>query len=248
MYFSLDFLSRDVKVSPNSIGTSLRKKTYKATATMLTLAFGVIMISPGLAIRAQEQDRTAKDASTKDVRRGKKKRTKRTAAKTDTQQIILPPQVIAPAVIQSPAPTTVVEQKGKTAPLVQPGTRKTLPAGAGKVYQPVQREIESAAPLNFADLAKQEALNAAQDTPAEIKAIHPPKERPNFGPRGVPIAAGTFQELAKIMAQPQAPPASPTGISPGPVKTFKGEFLSGTSIGKDPHRYAQQQYVAHDGS
>jgi hypothetical protein len=222
--------------------TNAREKTYRATAIMMMVVFSLMMIGPSVSLRAQQAGSDdAKDASVKGSKRGKKKKSKRSSSKADANRVILPPQIFAPSVPQQPAVTStvpvvtnpVVQEKGKTAPLAKPGLRKPTPGVAGAVYQPVQRAVESAATVNFAVIAKQDALNAAQDSPAEIKAIHPPKERPNFGFRGLPIPESVFQDFAKIKAQPQAPPASPTGISPGPVKTFKGEFLSGTTIPPD---------------
>ncbi len=81
------------------------------------------------------------------------------------------------------------------------------------------------APINVAEIAREEALAPAQPMAAEIRSINPPAAPPdrNFG---VPI-------VPEAQVSPQAPPPSATGTSPGPSQTFPGEFLSGTSIPPD---------------
>src|SRR6185295_13812942 len=113
-------------------------------------------------------------------------------------------------------------------PVVKPSAKVT-----GVNYQPASRSIESFAALDFTAAAKQEALEAAQVVPSEIKPIHPPKPRPDFGARGVPISNSVFEEFANIQIQPKALAPSATGVSPAPTRSFKAEFLSGVIIPPD---------------
>ncbi|HEX8068970.1 MAG TPA: hypothetical protein VF546_03395, partial [Pyrinomonadaceae bacterium] len=57
------------------------------------------------------------------------------------------------------------------------------PGASGQVYQPENRAIEVAAPVNVARVAAQEALEPSFfGAPAEIKAIHAPKgDKPEHG-------------------------------------------------------------------
>ncbi len=97
----------------------------------------------------------------------------------------------------------------------------------GKTYTPTQQQIGRFSPIDVAAAARQEALKPTGAPPTEIRSIDPPKDRPPH-PGGVPI-----NSAAKSLNTPLAPPPSPTGPSPGPSKTFQGEFLSGTSIPPD---------------
>jgi carboxypeptidase family protein/uncharacterized protein DUF4214 len=97
----------------------------------------------------------------------------------------------------------------------------------GRTYTPTIQPVHVFAPINFAEAAKQEALAPTEATPSEIKAIDPPKERPDFGYRGVAIPPG----LGDV--QPQNPTPSASGVSPAPSQTFSAEFTSGTSIPPD---------------
>jgi hypothetical protein len=92
-------------------------------------------------------------------------------------------------------------------------------------YTPTKQPVTVFSELNFSAAARQEALAPAKSAPAEIKSIDPPKGEPPAHD-GVPIN----KELA---ARTLAPLPSATGPSPGPAKTFKGEFLSATSIPPD---------------
>jgi hypothetical protein len=97
---------------------------------------------------------------------------------------------------------------------------------AGKVFKPTSQPVVTFPPVNVAAAARQEALAPTGPPPTEIKAIDAPKERPERSV-GVPIAPEA------VAAGSQTPLPSPTGPSPGPSKTFKGEFLSATSIPPD---------------
>src|SRR5207244_11636350 len=108
--------------------------------------------------------------------------------------------------------TTVVQQKAK--PLVKPTSIKPTTKVVGKTYQAMSRQIESAGQVDFAAMAKQEALEPSHDIPSEIKSINPPKgDRPahHFGAEISPVVAAA---LAKTQPAPNAPPASATGSSP----------------------------------
>ncbi|MFL6210659.1 MAG: lamin tail domain-containing protein [Pyrinomonadaceae bacterium] len=84
--------------------------------------------------------------------------------------------------------------------------------------------------MNVRQLAAREALAPSPlDAPAEIKAINAPKgDKPEHG--GVRIVLPENKPAAPAVT---APTPSLTGVSPGPVKTFKGEFLSSTTIPPD---------------
>jgi hypothetical protein len=77
-------------------------------------------------------------------------------------------------------------------------------------------------PVNVRQIEKQERL-APRSTvvqPAELKAINPPKgDPPKHG--GAPILLPQGGE--GNVGAPNAPPASSTGVSPGPSQTFKGQ-------------------------
>lgn len=94
-----------------------------------------------------------------------------------------------------------------------------------KAHLPVTRALTRFAPLNFKETARWEA---SQPQPAvkEVGGPDAPHEPPIF-PKHVPIAQ-TATKLA-----PLATTSFGTGISPGPAKTFKAEYLSGGSIPPD---------------
>ena len=108
------------------------------------------------------------------------------------------------------------------------GARPAAPqAQRANTYQPTRQPVMAFQPLNFAEAARQEALAPAQVGPSEIRSIDAPKGEP-------PPHGGTaMYQPEKAQPLPQAPPLSATGASPGPSKTFKGEFLSSTSIPPD---------------
>jgi hypothetical protein len=109
-------------------------------------------------------------------------------------------------------------------------TIPNVPGASGQTFQPTNRGVAIAAPVNVAQLAAREALNpSALNAPAEIKAIHAPKGEPPPH-KGVPIVLPEKEATAPAVA---APTPSVTGPSPGPIKTFKGEFLSGGTIPPD---------------
>src|SRR5436190_4187926 len=113
----------------------------------------------------------------------------------------------------------------------QSGIRLPTPTpskSSSNVYAPVEEKMMVFPPINLTDLARQESLEPAEVTPAEIRAIHPPKDGPTER-HGVSInTESTGPEFITT-----APLASPTGLSPIPTKTFAGEFLSGTTIPPD---------------
>ena len=96
-----------------------------------------------------------------------------------------------------------------------------------RTYYPTSRGITVAPPINLAELARQEALEPTHPVVAEIKAIEAPKGSP-------PSHTGPEIRLPAESGVPlEAPTPSSSGVSPGPTKTFKGEFLSGTTIPPD---------------
>jgi hypothetical protein len=117
------------------------------------------------------------------------------------------------------------------------GTPVNIPNAPGKkgtTVLPSTRPITTFQPVNVSRASKQEALTPqALDAPSEIKAIQEPKgDRPIHG--SVPILlSGGEESMATVGAGEEAPLPSATGVSPAPTKTFKGEFLSGTTIPPD---------------
>ncbi len=90
--------------------------------------------------------------------------------------------------------------------------------------------MEVLPPVNVREAERQEALAPEQPQPAELRSIDAPRgDRPTHST--VPIVTSSEESLTTIGTE--APPPSPTGPSPGPTKTFKGEFLSGTTIPPD---------------
>lgn len=106
---------------------------------------------------------------------------------------------------------------------------------AGKTVAPKRRPVMTFAPVNVRQAAQQESLApATAEGPAEIRAIDAPRERPETR-LGVPIAPNTVgaQSDPLSVGDASAPPASSTGSSPGPNRSFNGEFLSSTNIPPD---------------
>jgi len=103
-----------------------------------------------------------------------------------------------------------------------------------KTFAPVERPVMVFSSINLRQVARQQALESSQSAPAEIRAIHAPKGDVPPGRRAVSLPA----ELRGSKEQPSvasilAPIASPTGISPPPSQSFKGQELVGTVIPPD---------------
>ncbi len=155
--------------------------------------------------------------------------------------LVLPSLFVGSAVDANATTTTTATQRQSKASATTPdaddarpvqATTTTTKGGAGRVYTPARREIKSFAPVNFAERAEQEALAPAQESISEIRAIDAPRgDRPVHGP--APKPDGGDEDVADGKGGEQAPPPSPTGQSPAPSRTFKGEFLSATSIPPD---------------
>src|SRR4030095_14363620 len=96
-------------------------------------------------------------------------------------------------------------------------------------YPPCEQAMMWFPPIKLSNLARQEALEPAQPGPAELRAIHPPKDGPGNRP-GVAINR-EFSSNSRLGLN--APAASPTGPSPVPTKTLQGELLSGLTIPPD---------------
>ena len=107
----------------------------------------------------------------------------------------------------------------------QPGPARSETSPRTPVH-PTPGNITHFEPLNFRDAAKREAQNPPprRDEIEEIPAPQPP---PTIA-KGVPIHGQAFPNV-----KTQSTPSFGTGISPGPAKTFKAEFLSSTSIPPD---------------
>jgi hypothetical protein len=117
---------------------------------------------------------------------------------------------------------------------------KGTPAAAQKpsVYQPEKRGIDHGSTVNFAEVAKRDAkVNYNRPFAAD-----------NDGPGGKPDGMQGFGVAKAKIAEtaPQAvtaPTPSVTGISAPPTQTFKGEYLSGTTIPPDTHGAVGNQYI-----
>src|SRR5205823_3165374 len=135
-------------------------RVRRASAVLLTVVFSWMMIQPSLAMSAQEPARVeTENPDTTKTKNARKKKSKRNSSKAEDKQIILPPQIFATGAPQQPAITNartpVIEQKSK--PLTKPtGIKPTKIVGAS--YSASKRQIESAGQVNFATMAKQEAL------------------------------------------------------------------------------------------
>jgi hypothetical protein len=141
------------------------------------------------------------------------------------QRLLLIAILILPPLALGLLQTTGAKTPGASSAKSTRARTATPPTQAGRRFTPTHQPVVVHSPINVAEVARQEALAPAQPTVAEIKAINPPAAPPERG-FAVPIVQDNSMN-------PLAPPPSPTGPSPGPSKTFKGEFLSGTSIPPD---------------
>src|SRR5260221_5559537 len=108
----------------------------------------------------------------------------------------------------------------------KPPATTPKPLGVKHPFQPSTRQVQSFQPLNFRAAAEREKEVGTGPAATDIEEIEAPQPPPGIH-KGVPIVGG------KSRAVPQATPASSTGPSPGPSKTFKAEFLSATTIPPD---------------
>ena len=92
------------------------------------------------------------------------------------------------------------------------------------------RAIKAFAPLDFRKAAAEEAKKPKQEHD-EIEGIEEPQAPPPIR-KGLPVGNGVAPASAARVSIESAPSFG-TGISPGPKKTFKAEFLSSTSIPPD---------------
>lgn len=146
---------------------------------------------------------------------------KNEAAKKETAKTETPDATMADA---TAAASTTTTQRQRVAP------RKNI--------FPTRQPVMRFAPVNVQQAADQEALAPSLlGAPAEIKAIDAPRDRPDFrgGVPIVPNTVGVQEESALSVGEADAPPASSTGTSPGANRSFKGEFLTGTTIPPDTH-------------
>jgi hypothetical protein len=177
-----------------------------------------MMIQPGFTAVAQQlQDNPTGKSS---VQRKKKKKR---AAKTESGSTTVLPSIFAPQVVPQPAATQPAAGPQKAnGGLMKPTAKPGIAPTNGKVYKPEIRKINSFAPINVREIERQEALlpQSALIEPAEIKSLAPPKgEPPPHGgaPILLPLSRGGKG------GTPLAPPASPTGVSPAPSLTFRGQ-------------------------
>ena len=99
--------------------------------------------------------------------------------------------------------------------------------GADGVYRPVQVSVPTFPSVNARAVAQADAANPPAEAD-EIESSDTWLVRPST-PRGVEINKAVFDGVTPG----RAPIPSATGISAGPIKTFKAEFLSGTNIPPD---------------
>lgn len=122
--------------------------------------------------------------------------------------------------------TTIEAQKRGVSAL--PVTKAGI--GSPKEYHPTQRNITVNPPVNFAEIALKDK---------KMPRVGPPlpadddwqDAKPDIKSR-IPIVLPADNGSKKPGAV-NAPSPSATGPSPGPTRTYKGEFLSGTSIPPD---------------
>jgi hypothetical protein len=145
---------------------------------------------------------------------------------TTVQRLILIAILILPALTFGILESTRAKNgKASSRAILIPAV--TRPSESVRTYTPETRAVDVFEPINVAAAARQEALAPTQVLPSEIRAIDPPRGEPPMH-KGIPIVSTAQQQPAT-----QAPPPSPTGPSPGPIKSFKAEFLSGTTIPPD---------------
>ncbi|MFL6373512.1 MAG: lamin tail domain-containing protein, partial [Pyrinomonadaceae bacterium] len=103
----------------------------------------------------------------------------------------------------------------------------TAPAQNG-VYQPTQRKIEAATPISIAEAAKIDA-GVKYNRPFAADSDGPGTRPQGMRDLGVPITRAITDSPTAITA----PTPSSSGVSAPPTQTFKGEYLSGTTIPPD---------------
>jgi hypothetical protein len=191
-------------------------KKYAAATTALALLLSSTMILPGITLGVPQAVKKVAVTATPAI----PKTTTIAAPTAATQKKALPPVQVKPA--PAPAPPSS--------------------GGVGSVYYPTSQTIETAKPINFAALAKQEALEPSHDVPTEIKSINAPKGDKPEHHRAINAPNSGATSVGEEPS-PNTPPPSATGPSPGPLKTFKGEFLSATTIPPDTHGAVGTNFV-----
>ncbi|HUR79633.1 MAG TPA: IPT/TIG domain-containing protein [Thermoanaerobaculia bacterium] len=99
-------------------------------------------------------------------------------------------------------------------------------AAAPKTLPPQARALTRFDPINVRQAAERERANPSATHRDEIEEIEEPQPPPPAGRNGVPIGKKSMVGIAST-------PSFNTGTSPGPLKTFRAEFLSSTSIPPD---------------
>src|SRR5947209_8577283 len=167
--------------------TAFRKgKRYAAAATALVLCS--TMILPGIALGVPQAVKKVAVTATPAI----PKTTTAAAPTAATQKKALPPVQVKPA--PAPAPPSS--------------------GGVGSVYYPTSQTIETARPVNFSALAKQEALEPSHDVPTEIKSINAPKGDKPEHHRAINAPNSGATSVGEEPS-PNTPPPSATGPSPG---------------------------------
>src|ERR1700760_3345267 len=203
-----------------------RSKKYGAAATALVLCSTMILPAAALAVPQTV------------------KRTVITATPSIPNAPAATPSVQKTSTATTPAaPQQVTPQKIQTTKRITPAPAPPSSAGGGSIYYPTSHPVETARPVNATALAKQEALEPSSDVPTEIKAFNAPKgDRPEHHFRTVNAPSGGLTPVGEEPT-PNAPPPSANGPSPGPTKTFKGQFLSSTNIPPDTHGAVGTNFV-----
>jgi hypothetical protein len=172
------------------------------------------------------------------------KRTAVTATPSIPNAPAATPSVQKTSTVATPAaPQQVTPQKIQTTKRVTPAPAPPSSASGGSIYYPVSRPIETAQPVNATALAMQQALEPSSDVPTEIKAFNAPKgDKPEHHFRTINAPSGGLTPVGEEPT-PNAPPPSANGPSPGPTRTFKGQFLSSTNIPPDTHGAVGTNFV-----
>jgi len=108
------------------------------------------------------------------------------------------------------------------------GTAFGASSNARTPVHPTPRDVVHAPPLNFKEAAAREKANPPAKA-TDIVEIDEPQPPPNIR-KGVPVG---HNDVGALRVGANAMPLTGNGPSPGTSKTFKAEFLNGTTIPPD---------------
>ncbi len=101
------------------------------------------------------------------------------------------------------------------------------------VYKPKKQQVEIFEPVRIKERSEINELNRTEPL-SWVDVIPSPKQAPNEDQKEIPQTTPSGKSIKTTSGKDAlAPPNSLTGSSPGPAKTFQGEFLSGGSIPPD---------------